>query len=401
MDMSQRTVQLCSHETYEDCPYYEQMQYAGDFYNEMLFAGYGSGDWQLARQGLLQFSWSRGNEGLTQSRYPSRVPQYIPAFSLLWIIAVREYWWHTGDVSLVRECLESIQQNLNWFERHQNRDGLLEAIPYWKFVDWVEGWNAGCPPGAMDGISTIINLQYASALIAAGELMTLMGDTDADARYRQRAEAIRNLINRSCWDDDRKYYLDRPGGPESSELVNAWAILSEAATDERSRSAAEHLVRGELAAKASLYGRFFVFRALARTNAYNRGDSLFDWWYRVAKTDLTTWPEDQGFNRSFCHAWSATPMYEFLAEVLGIKPAEPGFKSIRIAPHPMNLSWAKGRMPFPAGCVEVEWQRTNEDFAIDITGPKGTTIILNLPDGSEEKTVLSGDTLHRSCRIES
>jgi len=119
-EISWRTVRLCSHETFEDCPYYEQNQYVGDLQVAMLFAGYVANDWKLARQGLLQFDWSRGCEGLTQSRYPTRVPQYLPTWSLLWVQAIRDYWRHTGDEELVRQCLDGVRSVLQWFSRRHN-----------------------------------------------------------------------------------------------------------------------------------------------------------------------------------------------------------------------------------------------------------------------------------------
>jgi len=32
------------------------------------------------------------------SRYPTRLEQYIPGFSLWWIGMVRDYWWYVDDL---------------------------------------------------------------------------------------------------------------------------------------------------------------------------------------------------------------------------------------------------------------------------------------------------------------
>jgi alpha-L-rhamnosidase len=45
---------------------------------------------------------------------------------------------------------------------------------------------------------------------------------------------------------------------------------------------------------------------------------------------LTTFAEKPDPTRSDCHAWSASPNYDFLATVAGIEPALPGFKTVKI-----------------------------------------------------------------------
>ncbi|HEY7116126.1 MAG TPA: hypothetical protein VH475_06055, partial [Tepidisphaeraceae bacterium] len=86
-----RGLQMCAHETYVDCPYYEQLMYVGDARLEALATYAVSGDDRLARKSLLLFNESRLPSGLTQSRYPCRVRQVIPPFSLLWVAMVHDF----------------------------------------------------------------------------------------------------------------------------------------------------------------------------------------------------------------------------------------------------------------------------------------------------------------------
>jgi len=397
MEVSLRTLQLCSHETFEDCPYYEQLQYSGDFHATMLFAGYAFGDWQLARQGLIQFDWSRGNEGLTQSRYPSRVPQYIPPFSLIWILAVRDYWRHTGDDQTVRSLLPGIHSVLNWFALYQNDEGLLAKLPYWKIVDWAEEWTLGCPPGAMGGVSAVINLQYVTALVAAAELGDLFNRKDEAAAQRDAASRIKTFVNQHCWREEEGLYVDQPGGDEVSELGNAWAIISGVAAPDRAQLVGTNLKASTRLTKATLYGRFYVFRALSQAGMYQHAETFFDWWTLMLDSDLTTWPEEPWLARSFCHAWSSTPLYEFLAEVLGVKPAAPGFKDVLIAPQISGLSWARGLVPTPLGEIKVEWEYTDERFSITFVLPEGVRATLLLPDGTTEENLSGPNSISSGC----
>ena len=87
-----RTARACAHETYFDCPYYEQLQYVGDTRIQALISYTVAGDDRLARQAIEAFDHSRRSDGLTYSRYPSAPQQFIPPFSLLWIGMVHDYW---------------------------------------------------------------------------------------------------------------------------------------------------------------------------------------------------------------------------------------------------------------------------------------------------------------------
>ena len=60
--------------------------------------------------------------------------------------------------------------------------------------------------------------------------------------------------------------------------------------------------------------------------------------------------------------------------MLGIRPGEPGFKSVVIAPHLGPLQEAEGRMPHPLGLIEVKLRRV---------GKGGVEARITLPDGLE------------------
>ena len=380
-DMSWRTARLCAHETYEDCPYYEQLQYVGDTQVQALISYYVTGDSRLARQAIRHFDWSRDIEGITKSRYPSRTPQQIPPFSLLWVLMVRDYWWHTGDLAEVGERMDGIRANLRWFERHENADGLLEALPYWKVVDWVAEWvPSGYPPGADGGVSALINFQYACALKAAADMLDALGDATTSAAWRAKAERIVATLDASCWIAEEGLFRDRPDGDELSELTNAWAIQA-GVPEERWAPVCEKLGRDRRLAAATLYGRFHVLRALRRAGAYERAVEFLDHWHTMMEHDLTTWPEEPYLGRSYCHAWSAAPLYEFLSGVLGVLPGEPGFARIIVKPTLWGMDHAEGEVPTPQGPVTVHWRVEADSIAVDVTSPEGVPLEIHLPCG--------------------
>jgi hypothetical protein len=88
---------------------------------------------------------------------------------------------------------------------------------------------------------------------------------------------------------------------------------------------------------------------------------------------LTTFAERPEPTRSDCHAWSSSPLYEFLATVCGVEPASAGFQTVRIAPHLGELTRAEGAVPHPAGMIRVSLVRQGEGLHAEVELPPGVT----------------------------
>ncbi|HZK34946.1 MAG TPA: family 78 glycoside hydrolase catalytic domain, partial [Bacillota bacterium] len=159
-DISLRTIKRCMHETYEDCPYYEQLQYIMDTRSQILFTYMISRDTRLAEKAMVDFHSSLMPNGLLQSRFPSNEAQVIPIFNIYFIMMVEDYYQHTGKTSHINKYRPAIDSILQWFDTKIGVDGLVEDLGYWPFVDWVEGWIRGVPRAAAKGPSTIHNLMY-------------------------------------------------------------------------------------------------------------------------------------------------------------------------------------------------------------------------------------------------
>ena len=376
-----RTARLCAMDTYVDCPYYEQLQYVGDTRLQALISLYVSGDARLMRNAIELFDRSRIPEGLTQSRYPSLSPQLINTFSLFWVDMLHDYWRHRSDDAFLRARLTGLQSVLAWFEaKIDPATGLLGPLPYWTFVDWADqwGWNeavgiGGEPAGAHTGGSSIVTLQYAGTLRRAAELCRALGRADLAPRYEQTAAALLAAVNRHCWDEQRRLYADTPAKDIFSQHANIFAVLSGAVTGDAARDLIERTEADKSLIQATTYFRFYLLRAMKHAGLGDRYLTGLGQWHDMLARGLTTFAEKPDPTRSDCHAWSATPVYEFLATVCGIEPASPGFATVRIAPHLGHLKQAAAKMPHPRGEIAVALQRVGTGLRAEITLPDGVT----------------------------
>lgn len=387
-----RTARLCALETYVDCPYYEQLQYVGDTRIQALISLYVSGDDRLMRNAIELFDRSRIPEGLTQSRYPSKVPQIINTFSLFWIEMVADHWRHRGDREFLARHWRGIEGVLAWFdERIDPSTGLLGPLPYWTFVDWTNEWrwddgigSGGEPAGAKSGGSSIVTLQYAATLRSAADLARQLGDEGRARTFSARADALVAAVRQACWDEARRMFADTPGKKIFSQHANIMAVLAGAVTGEEARDLIARVADDASLIQVSTYFRFYLLRAMKQAGLGDQYLARLGPWHEMLARGLTTFAEKPDPTRSDCHAWSASPVYEFLATVAGIEPASPGFATVRIAPHFGYLKAFSARMPHPKGEISVELKK-------DAAGAVSGTIVL--PAGVSGEFVWGGKTV--------
>jgi hypothetical protein len=382
-----RTARLCAHETYVDCPYYEQLQYVGDTRIQALLSYVVSGDDRLARQAIEAFDRSRRSDGLTSARHPAQQPQYIPGFSLLWIGMVRDYWWYRDDPEFVRQRLPGVRTVLEWFLARQRPDGLLGRLPWWNFLDWTKSFEEGVPPQEPDGGSAPLTLQLVAALREAADLEETLGDPARAAAHRERARTTAEAVLRSCWDPQRRLVADTPARSRFSQQTNVLALWQDVVPVEERSGVLDRVLAADTRAKrgegkttpendadlarASYYFRFYLARALEHVG---RGDEylmLLEPWHEMLALGLSTWPENPEPTRSDCHAWSAHPNYDFLTIVAGIRPGAPGFRTVRLTPHPGALERIDAAMPHPKGTIAVTYRRQGSTLVAEVTLPDG------------------------------
>jgi alpha-L-rhamnosidase len=366
-----RTALLCAHETYMDSPYYEQLQYIGDTRIQGLISLYVTGDDRLLRNAVELLGDSQTPEGLTQSRYPTALPQYIPGFSLLWVGMLHDLWWYDGRRDVIAPWLPNARAVLAWYQRHLAPSGLLGRLEWWPFVDWADQFPGGVPPHEADGQSAAQSLQFAMALQEAADLETAFGEPSEAQRDRALAAKIDAAVFRLCWDSQRHLLADTPQKSSFSQQTNTLGVLTGAIPPALQAPAIERTLSDPSLTQASYYFRFYLFRAMRKAGLGERYLAQLGPWRQMLADGLSTFAETPGNPRSDCHAWSAHPLIDLLATVAGIEPAAPGFARVRIAPHPGDLHLLEASMPTPHGVVAAKYSVASGKLAADVTLPSG------------------------------
>lgn len=299
------------------------------------------------RQTITSFASSVSPEGITQSRFPSHVPQLIAGFSLYWILQVCDHHLYFGDAKYTRSFLPRIDGVLEFFDSHIDDFGLVGGLPddVWQYVDWVATWGAtdehldkGVPTsGRRTNRHTFFSLLYAYVLKEVARLVREVGRPGHGTEYEARADGIIKATRKNCYDG--RFFTDSTVDVADelaySQHCQVFAVLSGAApVADCARLLEESFARRDFS-KCSYVMRFYAFRAFALA-----GDEVYEsfwahvWdpWRQMLLNNLTTWEEDDVRQRSDCHAWGSVPIYEYCTELAGVRPISPGCKKILFRP---------------------------------------------------------------------
>lgn len=401
-DISVRTLQRCMHETYEDCPFYEQLQYAMDTSLQMLYNYQLSDDDLLARKAMSDFAQAQHADGLMPSRTPSVGDQHIPTFQFYFIFMVYAHYIRFGDKALVREHLRAMDGVIEWFKRHMTPQGLVGQSKYWNFVDWAKPWgyvegkcDGGVPVFIDGGEIGIYNPMMAYFLQCGAKLNAVLGRGDVAKEYLDLADSIIESTNKYFWDEKKGLYADDLVHSRYSQHMQTWCVLSGACDRKRARAIMENSL--DLDAKATYAFAYFYFRALESVGMYDKTEEMMDSYRGLLKLDCTTIPETPTESRSDCHAWGALAIYEFSATVLGVRTYDVEEKSISIKPYIKGRNSARGTVSTIAGNVFVSWRCENGQFTLHIKSNDNVRKVIYLPNGDTYESTLNEITL--SCAI--
>jgi hypothetical protein len=366
-----RSMQACSHETYYDAPYYEELMYAGDTRLEMLLTYIMSRDDRLPRKAIRLFDSSRLSSGMTQSRYPSWETQVIAPFSLWWVAMLHDYAYWRDDPDFVRQYLPGMRTTLAGFQRYMGADGLLHAPEGWNFMDWVPQWDNrdGVPPQALDGRSGLLNWHLVYTLTLAADLEKQLGEPELAQLWQRRARELAKRATAVFWDEERGLLAEDDDHTIFTEHSQALALLSGQLDETHRERVADGLVQAPDLIRATIYFSHYLFEAYC---LLGRGDvflTRLSQWTVLPECGLKTTIEQPEPTRSDCHAWSAHPLYHYFATTLGIRPGSPGFRTVEIRPQLGEMAWANGRLVHPCGEISVNFVVDGTEMHADICLP--------------------------------
>ncbi len=367
-----RSLQTCLHETYMDCPFYEQLMYAGDTRTQVLTTYTITRDSLQPRKALELFAASQLPSGLTQSRYPSRGTQIIPPFALWWVAMVHDHAWWRGDVNFIRSLMPTVRHVMDAWLDLIGPDGLAHSPIGWNFTDWVNGWEFGVPPGGNE-VSGVLQWHLVMVLKMVEKLEQFCGRPELAGQAQRFAGDLAIAAQRAFWKEDRGLFADDPLGRRFSEHAQSLAVLSGFTTAQQQAQISVALLNAPNLARTGIYFSHYLFDAFFALRQPDAVLQRLTFWFDLKTQGFKTTPETADPCRSDNHAWGAHPLHHYFSSFLGIRPASMGFVTVRISPQLGSLSHISGKMVHPLGEIEADFRIESGRLVGTVALPAGLT----------------------------
>ncbi len=183
---------------YMDCPSRERAAWLCDSFFTSRVEKVLTGKSEIERVFLENFflpdSFKALPKGMLAMCYPGDQynSSYIPNWAMWLVLELEEYLERTGDKALVEMAKPRIDALLDYFKRYENKDGLLEKLDGWVFVEWSRANDL------IQDINFPSNMLYARMLIAVANLY-------GDKKLRKKAEQIKKYINENAITEEGFY----------------------------------------------------------------------------------------------------------------------------------------------------------------------------------------------------
>ena len=246
-------------------------------------------------------------------------------------------------------------------------------------VDWPPaqkdtGWKLpkDWPQGERDGfefmpVNTVINSFYFRNMEIMAVFAQIMGKTDEEKVFRERAEKTKHAINEKLLNKEGGYYTDGIGTSHGSVHANMLPLAFGIVPEEYKTKVATYIKTRGMG--CSVYGAQFLMEAV-----YNAGDADYALelmtathdrsWYNMIKVGSTiameAWDMRYKPNSDWNHAWGAAPANIIPRYLWGIQPEKPGFEVVSIRPQMSSLKHSSIKMPTIRGEIKGEFFRIDE-----------------------------------------
>jgi alpha-L-rhamnosidase len=307
-------------------------------------------------------------------------------------------WQAYGDVNVLAQAYDAMTAHVRRVESLLSPSGLWDTG--FQFGDWLDPTAPPDKPAdakADKGVVATACL-YRSALLTAETARILDRTADAE-HFGALARRTRAAFTEHYVSDDGTVHSD---AQTVYALAIVFGLLDEPVRHKAGDRLAALVAESGYRISTGFAGTPYVTDALTATGHLDDAYRLLlqqecpSWLYSVTMGATTVWERwdsmlpdgsiNPGQMTSFNH-YALGAVADWMHRVIGgIAPAEPGYRTVRVAPRPGGgLTWARTSLDTRHGQVTVEWRLDDDRLEVDVAVPDGVTAEVDLPDGGTRR----------------
>ena len=377
-----------------DCPSRERAGWLCDSYFTARVAQDLCGNTRTEHNFLENFAlppkFAHLPEGMLPMCYPSDHNDgvYIPNWALWFVLELEEYYARSGDRALVDALRPRVLKLVDFFQSYRNRDGLLEKLPSWVFVEWSKANEF------VQDVNYPSNMLFARVLEAVARLYDL-------PELARGAEEMRDVIRKQSFDGE--FFVDNAKRVDGklqvtrnrSEVCQYFAFYFGVATRESHAKLWQTLARDfgpkRRATKAfpevhpanQFVGNVLRMELLSQAGLCRQiAEEAFGYWLFMADQTGTLW-ENDGDYASCNHGFASHAVRVLNRDVLGLARVDPVKREVALRFADVKLDWCEGALPTPDGPVVLRWRRDAGKLRYKLATPAGFRVNATALDGLE------------------
>lgn len=303
----------------------------------------------------------------------------IADYSFFWIISLYEYYRTYGDTAFLAQIWPQLRAVMDFCIARTDDDGFLRGRDGdWIFIDWAPMDKTGAVCGEQ--------ILYAKAMECYAKIAELTGHS-GDGLGAVAME-LQDKIFVKFYDKEKGVFIDsfESGKRNVTRQSNILAYLFLPCGPTLRRQLYERVILNDGVAQITTpYFKFYENQVhCMEGNGTLLETSIREYYGSMLATGATSLYEEYDptlsgtkhyamygnpYEKSLCHAWSASPVYLLGAYRLGVKNTGIAYDSFEVSPNPGDLAEFSGVVPLPDG--EVRVSVTPEEIRAVSTVPGG------------------------------
>jgi len=372
--VSARTVHLCCQDYLLDGIKRDRLPWVGDVHPQAHVVAYAFGDIDIIQETL---------DYLANTTPKGEWMNWHSSYTIWWIISLFDWYEYTANFEYLKSKHDILVEYAELLMKNIDETGR-EQLGEVRFIDWSIGKDEFLIDEGLQAM-TVLGMKSLTSLF------DLLGDAQMSARCKavhdkaikvdmaetdsKQVNSLRCMAGMLEADSVNEKYLSVDPFKDLSTWFGYYIlnIRAKAGDIDGSLDVIRKYWGGMLELGATSFWEHYDINWSA--DKFGRIDEI----QTGEKGDVHADCGDHcfvGLRHSFCHGWAGGPAAWLGQNILGVTPAEPGFKKVKVAPNLGDLDYAKGTIPTPMGIIEVSHSKNDSGEVVSqIKVPDGVEIV--------------------------